>query len=330
MPTPVRALVLFLFGLTPTVAKSDSPRTLGRIETLDPAMDRWVGADTPIEVLASGFTWCEGPAVMPGDGDPQLLLSDIPRNTIYRWSEAEGVTTYMRPSGYTGVAYYGLEPGSNGLAFDGRGRLLACEHGDRRLSLLTPGGGKVTLTDRYEGRRFNSPNDLTLADDGTVYFTDPPYGLPERESDPRRELDFCGVYRLNPDGSLELLTDAIRRPNGIGLTPDGRSLIVAQSDPDEPVWYRLDLDAEAAPRVIADAREDVRRTAGLPDGLDIAADGTIFGSGPGGVYVMAPDGKRLGIIHTGRRTSNCVLDEDRHTLYITADDVVLRVALKTP
>ena len=171
---------------------------------------------------------------MKDDAGGHLLFSDIPRNSIFKWTPSRGIELFLNPSGYTGNTYYGLEPGSNGLILDGQGRLTACEHGDRRVSVLTRGGGKRTLVDNYEGRRLNSPNDLTIDSSGAIYFTDPIYGLPERASDPRRELDFCGVYRLDPNGKLSLLTKQMTRPNGIGLSPDQKTLYVAQSDPDNP------------------------------------------------------------------------------------------------
>ena len=216
---------------------AQTPSSLGRIERLDPALDEMIATDTKVEVLAGGFTWTEGPVWVDEQGGGHLLFSDIPRNSIFRWSEGRGIELFMHPSGYTGVSYYGLEPGSNGLALDGEGRLTACEHGDRRVSVLTRGGGKRTLVDRYEGQRLNSPNDLVFDSQGSIFFTDPPYGLPERASDPRRELDFCGVYRLDPDGTLTLLTKRLTRPNGIGLSARPENAVCRPKRPE-----RTDLD----------------------------------------------------------------------------------------
>ena len=211
----MRAISIFaLWCFCHAIVLAQTPATLGRIERLDPALDKLVPADAKIEVLAGGFTWTEGPVWVQEAGGGHLLFSDIPRNSIFRWSEARGIDLFMNPSGYTGISYYGLEPGTNGLALDPQGRLTACEHGDRRVSVLTRGGGKRTLVDNYHGRRLNSPNDLVFDSAGSIFFTDPPYGLPERASDPRRELDFCGVYRLDPDGKLTLLTKQLSRPNG--------------------------------------------------------------------------------------------------------------------
>ena len=313
------------------MVSGQTPVTIGEIEVLDPAMERFVGEQTKIQVLAGGFTWTEGPVWIDDDGGGHLLFSDIPRNTIFRWSAARGVELFMNPSGYTGVSYYGLEPGSNGLALDPKGRLAMCEHGDRRLSVLSRGGGKVTLVDRYEGKRLNSPNDLTFDQSGNLFFTDPPYGLPERADDPRRELDFCGVYRLSVDGDLKLLTKELTRPNGIGLSPDEQTLYVAQSDPARPIWMAFPIKNDGSlgkGSVLHDATTAMKQYPGLPDGLAVAKDGTVFGSGPGGVYVITPNGKLIGRILTKGRVSNCGFDAGQKFLYITADDKLCRVPLK--
>ena len=323
--------VFALLFMVTAQSQAKNPTTLGRIERLDPIMDKFVPADGKIEVLASGFTWTEGPVWVSDETGGYLLFSDIPRNSIFRWSEAHGTDLFMSPSGYTGVSYYGLEPGSNGLALDAKGRLTACEHGDRRVSVLTRGGGKRTLVDNYQGRRLNSPNDLVFHSSGSIFFTDPPYGLPDRESDPRRELDFCGVYRLDPNGSLTLLTKQLARPNGIGFSPDQKTLYVAQSDPENPIWMAFPVKGDktlGAGKVIFDAKKYMAEFPGLPDGLAVAKDGTIFGSGPGGIYVMSPSGKLLGRLVTAGRTSNCTFSPDGKTLYITADSYLCRVKLK--
>ncbi len=328
----MRALSLILVSVAfTTAASAQTPATIGRIERLDAGLDKFVGEDAKIEVLAGGFTWTEGPVWIPDDAGGHLLFSDIPRNSIFRWSPARGVELFMQPSGYTGTTYYGLEPGSNGLALDSKGRLTMCEHGDRRVSVLTREGGKRTLVDSYEGRRLNSPNDLTFDSAGSIYFTDPIYGLPERADDPRRELDFCGVYRLDPNGKLTLLTKQLARPNGIGLSPDEKTLYVAQSDPENPIWMSFPIKADKTlgeGKVLLDAKEAMKEFPGLPDGLAVAKDGTVFGSGPGGIYVFTPAGKLLGRLITAGRTSNCGFDADQKTLYITADSYLCRVQMK--
>ncbi len=314
-----------------TVGSASQAETIGRLERLAPAFDALIDADAKIEVLASGFTWTEGPVWVNDDQGGHLLFSDIPRNTIFRWTPGRGIETFMTPSGYTGVTYYGLEPGANGLAIDPEGRLVMCEHGDRRVSVLTEGGGKMTLADSYEGKRLNSPNDLCFGSDGSIYFTDPPYGLPQRADDPRRELDFYGVFRLSPAGELTVLTKELTRPNGIGLSPDEQTLYVAQSDPEAPIWMAFPLSPEKTlgkGRLLYNAKEAMSEFPGLPDGLAVGPDGTIFGSGPGGIYVIDPAGKLLGRIITGGRVSNCALSPDLAWLYITADSQLCRIALK--
>ena len=323
------AITLLLTVTSLCVAKT--PTTLGRVEKLDPAFDAIVDSNAKIEVLASGFTWTEGPVWVADDHGGHLLFSDIPRNSIFRWSEKRGTDLFMSPSGYTGATYYGLEPGSNGLTLDPQGRLTACEHGDRRVSVLTKGGGKRTLVDNYQGKRLNSPNDLVFHSSGSIFFTDPPYGLPDRESDPRRELDFCGVYRLDTDGSLTLVSKELARPNGIGLSPDEKTLYVAQSDPENPIWMAFPVKQDKTlgkGKILFDGKKYMREFPGLPDGLAVAKDGTIFGSGPGGIYVISPQGKLLGRLITGGRTSNCTFGPDGKILYITADSYLCRVKLK--
>ena len=323
-------LCLFFLG-SATFGVAQTPSTIGQIEVLSPEMETFADAATKIEVLAAGFTWTEGPVWIADDGGGHLLFSDIPRNSIFSWSKSRGVELFMRPSGYTGISYYGLEPGSNGLTLDQQGRLTMCEHGDRRVSVLTRGGGKQTLVDRYQGKRLNSPNDLTFDKSGNLYFTDPPYGLPERADDPRRELDFCGVYRLGTDGNLTLLTKQMTRPNGIGLSPDEKTLYVAQSDPDRPVWMAFPIQADGKigkGKELHNAKSAMKKYPGLPDGMTVAKDGTIFGSGPGGIYVLSPKGKLLGRILTEGRVSNCSFDTDQTHLYITADKFLCRVKMK--
>ncbi|MCX6595707.1 MAG: SMP-30/gluconolactonase/LRE family protein, partial [Acidobacteria bacterium] len=210
------------------------PKTLpskGIVHRLDPRLDAILAPDAKIEVIASGFAWCEGPVWVSkrrGWSEDALLFSDIPRNSVMKWSPSNaGITLFAKPSGYTGVVDYGAEPGSNGLTLDPQGRLVLFQHGDRRVARLEKDGGMRTLVDNYEGKRLNSPNDGAFHSNGSLYFTDPPYGLPNREKDPRRELDHFGVYRLAPDGKLTLLTKEMTRPNGIAFSPDEKTLYVA-------------------------------------------------------------------------------------------------------
>ncbi|MCA9127759.1 MAG: SMP-30/gluconolactonase/LRE family protein [Planctomycetales bacterium] len=299
---------------------------LGKIERLETEFDQLVPRDAKIEILASGFTWTEGP-VWVGGSDGHLLFSDIPRNSIFKWTQDNTISLFMSPSGYTGVTYYGLEPGSNGLFLDQHGRLVMCEHGDRRLSVLTEQGGKLTLADRYQGKRFNSPNDGALKSNGDIYFTDPPYGLPDRFTDRRREIPYCGVYRVDVDGQVTLLTKDIERPNGIAFSPDEKFLYIAQSNPEQANWTAFPVNSDGTLEAGKEIRNVTGRVGvepGLPDGMTVDSAGHLWASGPGGIYVMNPDGKLLGRLVTGERTSNCTFGPNGF-LYVTADAYLCRV-----
>jgi gluconolactonase len=320
-------------GATVKGTAVDTPKTLGKLVKEDSRLDQLVAPDAVLEVLGEGYEWSEGPVWVKREGG-FLLFSDIPRNSIMKWRNGEGVTLFMKPSGYTGVADYGREPGSNGLAVDREGRLLLAEHGDRRIARLEWDGGKRTLVDAYDGKRLNSPNDVIVRSNGDVYFTDPPYGLPKQADDPRRELDFCGVYRWSPkSGEVTLLTKELSRPNGLAFSPDERTLYVANSDPKRAIWMAFALQPDGtlgAGRVLRDATSMVSKTLpGLPDGLKVDLQGNLFATGPGGVHVMAPDGTLLGRMDTGQATANCAWGDDGTVLYVAADMYLCRIKTKT-
>ena len=298
------------------------------VERLDPALDAIIAQETTIETLCQGFQWSEGPV---WDAKEQrLLFSDVPRNTIYEWREGmKEAQVFMKPSGYTGVAAYGREGGSNGLAFDAKGQLVLCEHGDRRLSYLTPEGGKRTLTDHYQGKRFNSPNDLAIAKNGTIYFTDPPYGLPSKDQEKFRELDFHGVYRVGSDGVAHLLTKELDRPNGVALSPDETILYVAQSHAPQPVIMAYPVKENGdlgAGKVFFDTKG--LSGPGAPDGIKVNAQGIVFSTGPGGVLILDAKGKLLGRILCGRATANVAFGPGEKSLFITSKDRLLRIKLR--
>ena len=304
---------------------------LGEVLKFDDQLDQVLPEGAKIEVITSGYDWTEGPLWVP-EKKGYLLFADIPRNSVYRWDEGKGASLFMKPSGYTGVEDYGAEPGCNGITLSPQGELVFCEHGDRRISVLTKKGGKRTLVDNYQGKRLNSPNDVVFHSNGDLYFTDPPYGLPKRWDDPRRELDFCGVYRLTPQGELTLLTDSLDRPNGLAFSPDEKTLYVAQSDPAAAHWTAFPVKDDGTldkGRVFHDATKEVKSLPGLPDGMKVAQDGTIFATGPGGVYIFNADHKLIGRISTGERTSNCAFGGPKgDILYLTADTYVCRIQTK--
>jgi len=306
--------------------------TIGEIVRHDNRINDLIAPDAKIELLASGFEWSEGPLWIQDDKDGYLIFSDIPRNSVMKWQETEGISLYMKPSGYTGVVDYGREPGSNGLALDPQGRIIFCEHGDRRVSRLEKDGGKKTLVDSYMGKRLNSPNDAVVKSNGDIYFTDPPYGLPKRHKDPRRELDFCGVFRLSGSGQLTLLTKEMTRPNGIAFSPDEKVLYIAQSDSKNPIIKAFSVKPDGtlgSGKVLYDFTSLMKKYPGSPDGIKVDQNSNLFATGPGGVYVITSEGKLLGRIHTGKRTSNCAWGSDGSVLYITADDYLCRIKTKT-
>ena len=312
-------------------APSGSYQSIGTIERVDPRFDELIPTDAVLERLAEGLEWSEGP-VWVRDGR-YLLFSDIPRNSIMKWKEGQGLSLFMKPSGYTGKDARGGEPGSNGLLLDDQDGLVICQHGDRRIVTVEDDGSWTTLVDRYQGKRLNSPNDAVFKSGGDLYFTDPPYGLDKENRESLMETGFSGVYRLSTDGELTLLTDKMTRPNGIGFSPDEKTLYVAQSDPERPIWMAYTVKGDGtidSGRVFFDAGPwRAAGLKGLPDGLKVDAAGNLFATGPGGVNVFSPDGTFLGRINTGVPTANCCFAEDGSTLYVTADMYLCRIRTTT-
>lgn len=316
----------------PTVKSFAAPYpTFGSIERLDPALDALVPPGAVLEKLAEGFAWTEGPVWVPRGG--YLLFSDIPPNTIYKWKEGKGVTVFMKPAGYHGDRQDLKEQGTNGLALDPRGALVMCQHGNRRLARLAswsdPMGKQIPLAEQYDGKRFNSPNDLVFHKSGDIFFTDPPYGLQGATgAEQGKELAFQGVFRLDGKGQVHLLHDGLERPNGIGLSPDGKTLYVGNSHNPRPVIMAFDVTPErglANPRVLFDATH----LGGGFDGMAVDRKGNLFATGPGGVLVITREGKHLGTIRTGVATANCKFGGDGRTLYITADPYLARIKTAT-
>ena len=327
--------VLLMLGQTLVEGQEKKPYpTFGKIISKDPHFfDKFVPKDAKIEKLATGFKWTEGPVWIKDGG--YLLFSDIPNNTINKWKEGEGISEYMKPSGYTGLKPRGGEPGSNGLLLDAKGRLILCEHGDRRVTRLEKNGKKTVLADKYMGKRLNSPNDGVFHSNGDLYFTDPPYGLmvKDKEGFPGQELDFCGVYRISKAGKLTLLTKELTKPNGIAFSPDEKTLYIAVSDPDKPVWMAYDVKKDGTlgkGKVFYDSTKWVKaKRKGLPDGMKVDKDGNLFATGPGGLHVFTSQGKHLGTLATGVPTANCGWGDDGTVLYVCADKHICRIKTAT-
>lgn len=316
-------------------AEPAAPTTVGSIERLDPALDILVPGDAKMEVIGDGFAWCEGPVWVRDGGF--LLFSDIPNNSIMRWDAKSGCKLFLKPAGYTAKDARGGESGSNGLTLDRQGRLVLCQHGDRRVARLDsswndPKPNYVTLADRFEGKRLNSPNDAVVDSHGSIYFTDPPYGLEKGMDDPKKELSFQGVYRIAPDGKLTLLTKELERPNGISLSPDEKTLYVANSHDERPIIMAFPIKADGSlgkGREFYNAKTQAASGPGACDGLTIDKHGNLFATIPGGVAIFTPDGKQLGLLNTGDRTANCEFGEDGSTLFINANHNLLRIRTAT-
>nr|WP_294812928.1 SMP-30/gluconolactonase/LRE family protein [uncultured Sphingomonas sp.] len=309
-------------------------KTIGSITRLDPGLDAVIDANAPIEVLGTGYRWTEGPVWVKNGG--YLLFSDVPANIAYRWKQGEGITPFLNPSGLVGPIPAGIrEAGSNGLGVDAQGRLIIADSGTRAIAALDLATKRRTiLADRYEGKRFNSCNDVAFGRGGAIYFTDPPYGLTEGDTSPLKELAFNGVFRLDRDGKVRVIDDTLKRPNGIGLCPKKTTLYVAMSDEARPQILAYPLGADgmprAAPTVFHDFSEPLaRKLPGMPDGLEVDKAGRLFASGPGGIYVLSPEGKALGLIATGKAAANCAFGEDGRTLFLTSSDMLARVRLKS-
>ena len=309
---------------------------VGSVERLDEAINELIAEDAKTEVLATGFSWSEGPVWVKADGG-FVIFSDVPQNTIWRWDETNLLKKYLNPSGFTGIEGHGGESGSNGLAIDAKGRLVLCQHGDRRVARMKTDVSQQesefeTIAGKCDGHRFHSPNDIVIHSSGAMYFTDPAYGLEKGFQDPKREVDYQGVYRVDPDGKVKLMTKELYAPNGIGLSPDEKTLYVAQSHGPAPIYMaypiRDNLDIGKG-RILFDARKLAKTRRGSPDGLKVDKKGNLFATGPGGVLVITPQGKHLGTILTGDLTANCGFGDDGKTLYMTVNSKLARIRLKT-
>jgi gluconolactonase len=284
-----------------------------------------VPADLRAERLAEGFLFTEGPVWVP---EGYLLFSDPNANTIYRWSDNDGLSVFRTKSGYTGsdIGEYG-QPGSNGLALDREGRLTINEHGNHRVSRLEKTGALTALADRFEGKRLNSPNDLVYRSDGSLYFTDPPFGLPKFADDARKELSFSGVFRL-AGGTLQLVGSDLKGPNGLAFSPDEKYLYVGNWDEKNKVVMRYAVKSDGT-LANGEVFFDMTSAPGEDaiDGVKVDERGNVYVSGPGGLWILSPDGKHLGTIVTPEHPHNFAWGDDGRSLYVAARSSLYRIRL---
>ena len=313
-------------------AQEAKPPT-GTIEFIAKELSKLINKDAKVEIIAEGFQFTEGPLWL--EKEKMLLLSDVPGNTIYKWTEAKGKEVYVKPGGYTDTAKRGGFMGPDGLILSHDGKLLVCQHGDRRVAMMdaplnAPQSKFITVAGTYNGKRLNSPNDLFLTAGGDLYFTDPSYGLERGGRDPKKEIAYQGVYKMNKSGQITLLIDSIAQPNGISIFPGGKKLLVSNSDNRKKMWYTYDLTSDgslANAKVFYDVSTE--KAPGLCDGLKIDKKGNVFAAGPGGIWVFTKAGKLIGKINiNGVTPSNCALTPDNKTLFITANQYLLRVKMR--
>ena len=303
-----------------------APPGVGSIQRLDPAFDQMVPKDAVIEKLAGGFTFTEGPVWRPQD--QALWFSDVVGNVVRQWSPSGDVKVLIeKAGGDPGNVPPGGFVGPNGEVADKDGYVLICQHTARRIMRVGKDLQVTPLVERYNGKRFNSPNDLVYRSDGALYFTDPPYGLAKQDEDPAKEIPFNGVYRLK-NGKVDAIIKDLTRPNGIAFSPDQKVLYIANSDEKRKVWMRYDVAEDGTAshgRVFFDVTAE--KEDGLPDGMKIDSLGNVYGSGPGGVWVFSPDGKHLGTIRPPETPANCNWGDDGKSLYITARTGLYRIKL---
>jgi gluconolactonase len=305
-----------------------------KVEIFDTSALAVIDSNARIEVLDSGHKWTEGPLYIK-DGN-YVLFSDIPNNSIYKWKEGDGAALYLKPSGKTGNGIAKREPGSNALLLNARGQLVLCQHGDRRMALMdapldNPLPNFITLADKYQGKRLNSPNDAVFVKNGDMYFTDPPYGLDKRLDDTARQLPFQGVYRLTPGGKLDVIIKDVKFPNGLAFSPDGKTFYLSNSDSTNMQWLKYDVDDKGFVKngtVMYEPKQYNNTNAGNPDGMKVNRQGYIFAAGPKGIWIFNPFGKPIARIYTGQKTSNCAFTPDEKDLFITGSAELLHIKLK--
>ena len=310
----------------------------GQIVKLDAALDAIVPADARVERVADGFGFLEGPVWVHSTSTGYLLFSDIPANVIDKWSPGAKTSVFLAKSGFTGTdpvnVGYKINNGraevtligSNGITLDREGRITFCQHGDRAVVRLEKDGKRTIIADKYEGKRLNSPNDLVYKSDGSLYFTDPPFGLPKLDQDPQKQLPFNGVYRWS-NGKVELLSKDLKAPNGIAFSSDEKFLYV--NDSFAKTYWRFEVRPDgsvANGKIFFDM--STSKDEGVPDGMKLDQKGNIYGVGPGGVWILSPEGKHLGTIKAAEDPANLAWgDADGKTLYLTARTGLYRLKL---
>jgi len=326
--------IFFILTLLVSCSNERYFRNIGNIEKIDPALDSIISAGVQPEIIAEGFQWSEGPVWI--ESKKMLLFSDVPSDTVYKWTEENGKQFYLAPSGYTDTVKRGGEMGSNGLTLDRNGSLVLCQQGDRQIGKMDapldkPEAKYLVITGNYNHRKFNSPNDLVYNNKGELFFTDPPYGLEKLMNDPKKELPFQGVFKVDLSGQVILLTDTLTRPNGVAFLPGEKTLLISNSDPSKPNWYAYEVSDDGSlknGRIFYSAAGYDTSLKGLPDGIKVDKRGNVFGAGPGGVWIFNKDGKLLGKIRVPDATSNCAFSPDEKTLYITNKMYVLRLVMR--
>jgi gluconolactonase len=306
--------ILFLLTLLAVLTTTACAQKESNIIRMDPALDALVPAGAKVEKVAGGFGFIEGP-LWAKEG--YLLFSDIPRSKVYKWMPKGDTSVFVYPSGK-----------SNGLTYDKQGRLYLAQHEDRRIARLDKDGKQTTIVDKYQGKRLNSPNDLVMSKSGAIYFTDPPWGLAKTDDDPAKELSFNGLFVFN-NNKLLVLDSTLFRPNGIALSPDEKYLYVGEFDGKKEVWLQYDVKKDgtvANKKVLFDASSHSVR--GNPDGMKVDTKGNLYCTGPGGLWILSPKGKALGLIELPELPANCAWgDADSKTLYMTSRTGLYRIKL---
>ena len=320
----INLIILFL-----SFFQINQEKHLGSIERISSDINKLIDLDSKIEILAEGFDWSEGPVWSKKLNS--ILFSDVPNNVIYKWNEKEGLSIFSKSIGYSGKVPNLKKAGTNGLTIDSEGNLIICMHGDRMIAKMENLNTEKlsSIIRSYNNKLLNSPNDLVYDSYGNLFFTDPPYGLLEGDNDKLKEIPFNGVYKLSPNGDIELLIKNLTRPNGISISNDEKILYVANSDNNNPIImkYELSINGIKNPEVFFDGKELAKNDIGLFDGLKVHPTGIVFATGPGGVLIIKENGDHIGTIRTEVRTANCAFDDKFEYLYMTSDMFLTRIKI---